>query len=248
MNATALDLDILLPAFIAGLLVLSTHIPFGMRILQRGVIFADLAVAQIASLGVIAAGLLELGENTLLIQLVAIASALVGAALLYVIERRLQHLREAFIGLTFVLAASAGILLMSRDTHSGEHLQDLLIGQILWVNTEQLFTLALFSATLLLLWRWPRLNQHLFGFYSLFALAVTAAVQLIGVYLVFASLIVPALATHRMSSRMPTAFAVGLSGYACGLMLSVWFDLPAGAAIIWSMAGLALIPASWRRH
>ncbi|MDP1634519.1 MAG: metal ABC transporter permease, partial [Gallionellaceae bacterium] len=99
------ELDLLLPAFLAGLLVLATHIPFGMRVLQRGVIFADLAVAQIAGLGVIIAGLLDLTEQPLLVQLVAVSSALCGAALLAWIERRAPEVKEAYIGLTFVLAA-----------------------------------------------------------------------------------------------------------------------------------------------
>jgi zinc/manganese transport system permease protein len=91
---------------------------------------------------------------------------------------------------------------------------------------------------------WPLLKRYFgpSGFYAAFALAVTASVQLVGVYLVFASLIVPALATHRLKRRrLPAAFAVGIAGYGTGLLLSIWFDLPAGAAIVWAMAlcGLA---------
>ncbi|MBA3024730.1 MAG: metal ABC transporter permease [Gammaproteobacteria bacterium] len=232
-----IELDILLPAFLAGLLVLSTHIPFGMRILQRGVIFADLAVAQIAGLGVIIAELLGLLGQPLLVQLVAASSALCGAALLAWIERSVPQVKEAAIGLTFVLAASLGILLLSRDVHAGEHLRDLLVGQILWVDGQQLIATALLSAALLVVWRLFRQRLGEFGFYALFALAITASVQLVGIYLVFASLIVPALATHRLSTqRMRHAFAVGISGYALGLLLSIWFDLPAGAAIVWAMA------------
>src|SRR5664279_4295446 len=133
-----LELDILLPAFLAGLLVLATHIPFGMRVLQRGVIFADIAVAQIAGLGVVIAELLDLTGHPLLVQLVAVTSALCGAALLAWIERSAPDVKEAYIGLTFVLAASLGILLMSRDAHVGEHLKDLLVGQVLWVTNTQL--------------------------------------------------------------------------------------------------------------
>jgi zinc/manganese transport system permease protein len=82
-----------------------------------------------------------------------------------------------------------------------------------------------------------RKNLGTFGFYALFALAVTASVQLVGVYLVFASLIVPALATHKLRRRrMLIAYAVGVLGYAAGLLLSVWLDLPTGAAIVWMMA------------
>jgi zinc/manganese transport system permease protein len=232
-----LELDILLPAFLAGLLVLATHIPFGMRVLQRGVIFADIAVAQIAGLGVVIAELLNLTGRPLLVQLVAATSALCGAALLAWIERRAPDVKEAYIGLTFVLAASLGILLMSRDVHAGEHLKDLLVGQILWVNQAQLIATALLTATLLVIWKIFRQHLGNFGFYALFAVAITASVQMVGIYLVFASLIVPALATYRHSKRRYLfAFAVGIAGYLFGLLFSVWFDLPAGAAIVWTMA------------
>ena len=232
-----IELNILLPAFIAGLLVLATHIPLGMKVLERGVIFADLAVAQIAGLGVVIAGLLDLAERPLLVQLIAAGSALCGAALLALIERYLSEVKEACIGLTFVLAASGGILLMSSDVHAGEHLKDLLVGQILWVGNNQLIATAILTATLLALWRVFNERLGSFGFYALFALAVTASVQLVGVYLVFTSLIVPALATHRLKKRRTIfAYAVGIAGYVSGLMLSVWSDLPSGAAIVWAMA------------
>jgi zinc/manganese transport system permease protein len=227
-------LDILLPAFIAGLLVLATHIPLGIKVLERGVIFADLAVAQIAGLGVIIAGLLGLTEQPLLVQIIAAVSALSGAALLSWIEDRLSEVKEACIGLTFVLAASLGILLMSRDAHAGEHL---LVGQILWVSNNQLIATAVLSAVLLLAWYRMRSRLQHLGFYALFALAVTASVQLIGIYLVFASLIVPSLATYRLQrNRIKFAWLTGIAGYAIGLLLSAWFDLPAGAAIVWTMA------------
>ena len=244
----AIEFNILLPAFIAGLLVLATHIPLGMKVLERGVIFADLAVAQIAGLGVVIAGLLDLAERPLLVQLIAAASALCGAALLAVIERFLQEVKEACIGLLFVLAASGGILLMSSDVHAGEHLKDLLVGQILWVGTSQLIVTSLLTATLLTLWYLYHNRLGNFGFYALFALAVTASVQLVGVYLVFTSLIVPALATHRLKKRrIFTAYGVGITGYAAGLMLSVWSDLPSGAAIVWAMAIIGAAVLLWKR-
>jgi len=240
-----IELGILLPAFIAGLLVLATHIPLGMKVLERGVIFADLAIAQIAGLGVIIASILDLTGQPLLVQLIAASSALFGAALLAWIEHRLAEVKEACIGLTFVLAASGGILLMSRDVHAGEHLKDLLIGQILWVSTNQLIATAFLTVALLALWQWSKLKTHYLGFYALFALAVTASVQLIGVYLVFASLIVPALATWRISQRRTHyAFAIGIAGYAVGLLLSAWFDLPSGATVVWAMAANGVV-AAW---
>ena len=237
-------LDILLPAFIAGLLVLATHIPLGIKVLERGVIFADLAVAQIAGLGVIVAGLLGLTEQPLLVQLIAAVSALCGAALLSWIEDSLTEVKEACIGLTFVLAASLGILLMSRDAHAGEHLKDLLVGQILWVSNNQLIATAVLSVVLLLLWHRLQERLHHLGFYALFALAVTASVQLVGIYLVFASLIVPALATYKLvRHRIKFAWLTGLAGYGMGLALSAWFDLPAGAAIVWAMAVTGIVIA-----
>jgi zinc/manganese transport system permease protein len=243
MNAT--DLSIVLPAFIAGLLVLTTHVPLGMKVLARGIIFVDLAVAQVAGMGVIIAGLLGLEHNTYAVQGIATASALLGAAFLSWTERRLPQVQEAVIGMLFVLAASGGILLMSRDVHASEHLKDLLVGQILWVGTNQLIATAILTAVLLALWR--IFNERLggFGFYALFALAVTASVQLVGVYLVFTSLIVPALSTFRAEKRRKLfGFGIGIAGYAAGLLLSMWFDLPTGAAIVWAMATIA-IAAQW---
>lgn len=244
----SLDLGILLPALVAGILVLATHVPLGMKVLERGIIFADLAVAQIAGLGVIAAGLMGYAEQPLVVQGIAVFSALLGAALLSFAERRLPEVQEASIGLLFVLAATGGILLMSRDVHAGEHLKDLLVGQILWVSQTQLIVTALVSAALLTVW--CRIGRQLgnFGFYALFALAVTASVQLVGVYLVFASLIVPALATHKLKQRrMAAAYTVGIAGYVSGLLLSVWIDLPAGAAIVWMMV-LAGMPVLLKPH
>jgi zinc/manganese transport system permease protein len=239
-----IELDILLPALLAGLLVLSTHVPLGMKVLARGVIFADLAVAQIAGLGVIAAAMFGLADRPLLVQSIAALSALCGAGLLAWIERNMAEVKEACIGLIFVLAASGGIMLMSRDTHAGEHLKDLLTGQILWVSSLQLLASAALTLALLALWKWTSLKDHHLGFYGLFALAVTASVQLVGVYLVFASLIIPALTTHHLKHRrMGYAFAIGLAGYIAGLLLSAWFDLPSGAAIVWAMAGIGILMA-----
>jgi zinc/manganese transport system permease protein len=245
-----IDFSIIIPAFIAGLLVLATHVPLGMKVLARGIIFADLAVAQIAGLGVVIAGLAGYADNSLAVQLIAVASALAGALLLAYIEHFLPEVREASIGLLFVLAASGGILLMSHDTHAGEHLKDLLVGQILWVSERQLIATAVLSTAILLALRAFRYKLSTFAFYALFALAVTASVQLVGVYLVFASLIVPALATYKLRRRrMLVAYILGVLGYAGGLLLSVWLDLPGGAAIVWAMALLgAMLLLRMRRE
>ncbi|MFZ4480044.1 MAG: metal ABC transporter permease, partial [Rhodoferax sp.] len=199
MNWHALDWGILGPAMIAGLLVLATHVPLGSQVLERGIVFIDLAIAQIAGLGVIAADAMGLPEGGVAVQLAAVTAALLGALLLTWTERRAALQQEALIGVMFILAACAGILLLAGNPHGGEHLKELLVGQILWVNTTQLLWLAGVTAALLLaLWLgWvQRLGR--FGFYAVFALAVTASVQLVGVYLVFSSLIIPALGTRRL--------------------------------------------------
>jgi zinc/manganese transport system permease protein len=243
MNWSALDWGILGPALIAGLLVLATHVPLGAQVLERGIVFIDLAIAQIAGLGVIAADTLGAPDGGIVVQLAAVGAALLGAWLLTWTEKRFAEQQEALIGVLFILAACAGILLLSGNPHGGEHLKDLLVGQILWVNTTQLLALGALSAVLLAalaLGVVERLGR--FGFYAVFALAVTASVQLVGVYLVFASLIIPALATRswRGPRRHVLGYAVGALGYALGLALSALFDLPSGAVIVWTLAACAI--------
>ncbi|MDP1690705.1 MAG: metal ABC transporter permease [Burkholderiaceae bacterium] len=239
MNWSALDWGILGPALIAGLLVLATHVPLGKQVLDRGIVFIDLAIAQIAGLGVIAADAMGLPEGGVAVQAAAVSAALLGAWLLTWTEKRAAQQQEALIGVLFILAACAGILLLAGNPHGGEHLKDLLVGQILWVNATQLAWLAGVTAVLLaalgLGWV-QRLGR--FGFYGAFALAVTASVQLVGVYLVFSSLIIPALATRAHSGRRRhvIAYAVGAIGYALGLALSALFDLPSGAVVVWTLA------------
>ena len=243
MNWSALDWGILGPALIAGLLVLATHVPLGTHVLERGIVFIDLAIAQIAGLGVIAADAFGLPEGGVAVQAAAVSAALLGAALLTWTERRAAEHQEALIGVLFILAACAGILLLAGNPHGGEHLKELLVGQILWVNSTQLLWLGGVTATLLvaLSFGWvERLGR--FGFYAAFAIAVTASVQLVGVYLVFSSLIIPALATRawRGPRRFAVAYALGAVGYALGLALSALFDLPSGAVIVWTLAACAL--------
>jgi len=244
MNWSALDWSILGPAFVAGLLVLVTHVPLGTQVLDRGIVFIDLAIAQIAGLGVIAADAMGLPEGGVAVQMAAVVAALLGAALLTWTERKAPQQQEALIGVMFILAACAGILLLSGNPHGGEHLKELLVGQILWVNTTQLLWLGGVSGLILLaLWRGWISKLGRFGFYAVFALAVTASVQLVGVYLVFSSLIIPALATRtaQPNRRHPTAYAIGVVGYALGLALSALMDLPSGAVIVWTLAACGLL-------
>ncbi len=234
-----IDLGILFTAFLAGVLVIATHVPLGQRVLARGIVFIDLAVAQVAGLGVIVAGFLG-WESSWQVQAAATMAALLGAALLTWTERHWPEVQEALIGVLFVVAASGALLLLAHNPHGGEHLKDLLVGQILWVTPGDLLPVAILYAVLLALWftvlRGGKLDGRAgqIGFYVLFALAVTQSVQLVGIYLVFATLILPALAVRKLPERQRLAagYLSALAGYVVGLMASAAFDLPTGPVIV----------------
>jgi zinc/manganese transport system permease protein len=233
-----LHMEILLPAMAAGVIILSTHVPLGREVLRRGIIFIDLAIAQISGLGVIAATQIAEDNNIWVVQLSAVTSALLGAALFNWIEKYWPEIQEALIGVFFVLAATASILLLANDPHAGESLKELLVGQILWVNWSQLILPAVLSAIILSIWWLTARSRTSWLFYILFALAITMSVQLVGVYLVFASLIIPALAAYHQNGQkaLIIAYAVGVTGYAAGLAGSSLFDLPSGSMIVWGLA------------
>ena len=234
MDHGTLELSILLPAFIAGLIVLSTHVPMGQQVLARGIVFIDLSIAQVAGLGVTLAGAMGSDPKGWVVQAAACGAALVGALLLTWTEKKWPEVQEALIGVLFVAAASVELLLLANNPHGGEHLKDLLVGQILWVTLPSLWPIALFYAVALLIWFRFRERMGQVGFYVLFALVVTQSVQLVGVYLVFASLIVPALAARRFAPRLRlwVGYGVGVTGYVLGLIASSLMDLPTGAAIV----------------
>lgn len=245
MNFDGLDPIILVPALAAGVLVVSTHVPLGQQVLKRGIIFIDLAVAQIASLGVLAAHTVGLDHSAVGIQAMAFGAALLGALLLHHCERCWHDYLEAAIGTIFVLASSAAVLLLANDPHGGDHLRDLLVGQILWTGPERLLPVLGLYMLVLAAWFGLAAQTRSALFYILFALSITASVQLVGVYLVFASLIIPALAVRRVQRpclSLTGGYVVGILGYSGGLALSAVFDLPAGAMIVWTlMAAAALI-------
>lgn len=232
MNIDALDISILAPAFLAGLLVLSTHVPMGQEVLRRGIIFIDLAIAQLAGLGVILIHSLMHDPQNWQIQLAAASSAVTGAWLLAWTERKALKLQEALIGVVFIMAASMSIILLADNPHGGERLKDLLVGQILWVDSKDLINTGLLYAVLLFFWFRFRDRLGNRGFYFLFALNVMASVQLVGIYLVFASLIIPALTTVRARHRLILGYVLGALGYFLGLVLSAFTDLPSGAVIV----------------
>src|SRR5205807_1435446 len=218
-----------------------THVPLGMQVLERGIVFIDLAVAQIAGVGVILADYLGWHPSGAAVQIAALSAALVGAMVLTWTERRWPEVQEAIIGVVYVLASSAAILLLAKNPRGGENLKELLIGQILWVNPERLPLEALFYAVILALWFGFRERLGRIGFYVLFACAVTVSVQLVGLFLVFITLVVPALATYySRNHRMLKAYSIGVLGYALGLGWSAQADLPSGAMIVCAMTAVAL--------
>jgi len=240
------DWSILGPALIAGLLVLATHVPLGLQVLKKGIVFIDLAIAQIAGLGVIAADALGWEPQGWAVQGAAAAAALAGALLMTWLDKRWPDIQEALIGALFVLASCVGILLLAGNPHGGEHLKDLLVGQILWVTPGQLWVMAGLSVAVLALWFGAGARLGRAGFYILFALAVTASVQLVGVYLVFSSLIMPALAVRHapLKSQLPLAWGCGALAYAIGLAVSAMLDLPSGAVVVLAMALLCMATSS----
>jgi zinc/manganese transport system permease protein len=239
----AATFGIVWPALIAGLLVTATHVPLGMQVLKRGIVFIDLAVAQIAGLGVIVADRLGFEPQGAAVQIAALIAALGGALLLNWTDKRWPEVQEAIIGVTFIVAANAAILLLASNPHGAENLKDLLVGQILWADPRRLAIVGVAYAVILGLWFGFGERLGRIGFYLLFACAVTASVQLVGVYLVFTTLIVPALATRGFArQRLAAGYALGALSYAAGLGLSLVSDLPPGPLIVCVMTALALLP------
>ena len=240
------QLTILGPALLAGALVLSTHVPLGNEVLRRGIIFLDLAIAQVAALGLMIASSLGLETHSehgsaILSHLVAIAAAILGASLLYRFHKLSARTQEALIGILFILAATGSILLLSKDPQGGERLKEILVGQILWVEYSSLIFTACIYAIVLFVWFYWREKMSSYWFYPLFAIVITLSTQLVGVYLVFASLIIPALASQNARRPLMTAYFIGIFGYIAGLMLSALLDFPSGAMIAWCLAIGSLI-------
>jgi zinc/manganese transport system permease protein len=249
-GALSFEWSILAAPLAAGLLVTATHVVLGRRVLERGIIFIDLTLAQVAALGGILASAVGLPDEGWIARVAAGAAAFAAAGLLAWSERKLPQVQEALIGCLYVVAASLAILLVAHNPHGAEHFEEMLSGQILWVNYDDLADVAIVYALLLAVWGlWAHANA--LAFYFLFALAVMVSVHLVGVFLVFATLILPALAAHGLDARRGLAlgYAVGAGGYLLGLWLSVPLDLPAGPLVVCTLAALALLTAvvRWAR-
>jgi len=231
--------SILLPAFVAGLLVLSTHVVLGQQVLKRGIIFIDLAIAQVAALGAIVSHIDHDIEQLPFSHVwMPALFALAGAGVIAWMATKFKGELEAFIGCFYVLSAVGAMLLLANDPHGAELLKQLMSGQILWVSWSQLLLPAIVSALILVaIAIKPNLLDGI-SFYFLFAMVITLSVELVGVYLVFSTLILPALALNKYlgKAKLALAYGVGVIGYIFGLALSASYDLPSGAAIVATLA------------
>lgn len=237
-------ISLLAPAFVAGVMISFIHVPLGQEVLKRGIIFLDLAVAQFAALGMIAFQVFSNFDEYSLISGygrlgAGLAAAIFCAVIFHFLEKKTGEYQEALIGCAFVLAASTGLLLVTNSPHGAEEIKNILEGQILWTSWSHIsFVLPIF-VLIFLSWIIFK-NKRSFLFYPLFAIIIPFSVSMIGVYLVFASLIFPALAVVKLKDyKMVIGITISIAAYLLGLMLSYLFDWPAGPAIVIALAFLS---------
>jgi len=257
--------------FIACLVLTAIHVYLGLHVLARGVIFADLALAQTAALGITVAFLAGHAIQSDAAYWYALVFTLAGAGLFAGSRtRRARVPQEALIGIVYAVSAAAAVLVVDRAPQGSEHIKQLLVGSILTVTGDEVRALTLLYAVLgALLWavRRPLLlisfdpdgaaQRHAvrawdFVFYASFGLVVTSSVRVAGVLLVFSYLVVPAtvaaLLTDSVRGRLLVGWAVGVGVSAGGLFASYAWDLPTGATVVVTfgaaLAGVALALAA----
>lgn len=229
------DASVLIVPLAAGVLVLLTHVPLGEQVLRRGIVFIDLAIAQVAALGVLAAG--AFGDEHEPSWWAGTLAALGAAALIAWLSRRWPTHREALIGLVYVTAAALAIVWVSSDPHGAQKLKSMMSGDVLWITWHSLLPLAIVTVPFLAFHLYDRELWKRSGiFYPCFAVLVSLSVPLLGLYLVFATLIVPALAAIGAARRRGLrALTLGSIGYAVGLAASLGWDLPTGPSVVLSL-------------
>lgn len=216
-------------ALLLGVLALA---PLGAQVLARGVVFIDLAVAQAAAAAALWVGALVDHPDWWTTQALAVTGALACAGAVAALSRRWPAQREALIGLLYVLGASVALLGARQDPHGRERLSELLAADVLWAQWPQVAVLAACAAAVLSLG--PRLARD--GvFFPVFAVVASLAVPVLGIFLVFAMLIAPALWQSAGASRL-VAWAGGVATCAAGLGASWAFDAPSGACVALALA------------
>jgi zinc/manganese transport system permease protein len=250
--------------FVACLVLTAIHVYLGLHVLARGVIFVDLALAQVAALGVTVAFLAGHQIQSDAAYWYALVFTLGGAALFAVSRtRRLPVPQEAIIGIVYAVSAAAAVLVVDRAPQGGEHIKQILIGSILTVTPAEVGTLALLYAPIgLLHWliRRPLLDISFdpdgagaqravrawdFVFYASFGVVVTSSVRLAGVLLVFAYLVAPAAAAAALArsarGRLLVGWAFGFLVSLGGLAASWRWDLPTGATVVVAFGALLAV-------
>ncbi|MCL7942456.1 metal ABC transporter permease [Marinobacter sp. ATCH36] len=232
----------LLTPLAASLLMALCLVPLGHRVLERGVVFADLAIAQWAALGSLT-GLSLMPNHTIAgIPASGLLFALLAVAMVHLILKLVPDYREAMIGTLYVLGASLATLVVSQDPHGAQQLAKTLNGDLLWVTSFSLIPMAVITLAVLL---WRNTGSEHFRarlFLPLFAVAVTMTVETAGVYVVFATLIAaPLMLCCLRGYGLVMASAVCFTGHGIGLWLSASYDIPAGPAIVVSVLGSCLL-------
>jgi zinc/manganese transport system permease protein len=243
-------LEIVGPAFVAGLMIAATHAPLGLEVLKRGIIFIDLAIAQVAGLGIVIASGFADTPPPWLVQSAALTCAVLAALFFRLVERHLPKQQEAIIGCSFVFAASLALLLLADHPHGGEEIQHLLSGQILFVTWQDVLVHAPIYAAILTLWFVKLGIRQGIAFYLVFAAAITSSVQLVGVYVVFASLILPALAAEDYSRKQCVAWLCGAIAVTGGIAFSISTDLATGPVLVCSyiLCSVLIVGVGWARN
>lgn len=249
-------LGFLLAPFLASLILTGIHSYLGVHVVERGVIFVDLALAQIAALGATIAILVGMNPHGGGAYWLSLAFTFVGAAIFTFARTRRSHIPlEAFIGIAYAVASATAILAMSKATGETEHLKDMLVGNILAVSMHDVLKTAvlygaigafhyIFREQFLLISTNPteararKLNFRLwdFLFYASFGFVVTSSVAIAGVLLVFCYLVVPSvgamLFADSIGRRLAIGWTMGTVVSGLGVYFSVLLDLPTGATIV----------------
>ena len=250
--------EILLLPFLACLVLAAIHVYLGLHVLARGVIFVDLALAQVAALGLTVAILAGHAPWSQGAYGYALAFAIAGAALLATTRVREERVpREAIIGIVYAVSAALAVIVVDRAPQGAEHIKQLLVGSILAVDGAELaWIAALYGGIGAILWKLhvpmlaissgrttPNVLAWDFLFFLLFAVVVTSSVRIAGVLLVFSYLVVPAaigaLLATTVRGRLVIGWIVGAVVSALGLAASWAWDLPTGAAVV-SAFGVAI--------
>ncbi len=258
-------LPFLLAPFVASLILTGIHAYLGVHVVERGVIFVDLALAQIAALGATIAILMGMDPHAGGAYWISLGFTFLGAAIFSLVRMRRIHIpQEAFIGIAYAVASAAAILAMSKATGETEHLKDMLVGNILAVSWSEVGRTALlygaiglfhyiFRKNFLLISMNPKAAESQgisirlwdFLFYASFGFVVTSSVAIAGVLLVFCYLIVPSvgamLFAERIGRRLAIGWTMGTLVSALGVYLSVVLDLPTGATIVCTFGGVLVL-------